>query len=124
MNALTDCPQNHIFVFGSNLNGVHGRGAAKTARLEYGARLGVGVGPTGMAYAIPTKDGRFQSLPLAEINLYVERFLEFARSRQDVAFYVTPIGTGLAGYSHDAIAPMFKGAPNNCYFSEQWETYL
>lgn len=45
-----------VFVFGSNPGGVHGAGAAKTARDMFGAQTGVGEGMTGNAYALPTKD--------------------------------------------------------------------
>lgn len=124
MKTLEQCPQGHIFVFGSNLMGVHGRGAARTARTVYGATLGIGSGRTGRAYAIPTKDRKLQPLPLNDIERHVLRFIAFAADHSDTAFYVTPIGTGLAGYTHAEIAPLFKSAPDNCYFIEDWRPYL
>ena len=105
---------NPIFVFGSNLAGRHGKGAALWARLHRGAEYGVGVGPTGRAYAIPTKDRQLQTLSLPSIQRYVTQFLVYAESRPDLDFQVTPIGCGLAGYKPDQIAPMFLGAPANC----------
>jgi hypothetical protein len=100
-----------IFVFGSNRAGIHGAGAALTAKKKYGARQHVGEGLQGNSYAIPTKDERIETLPLVEIRKGVDRFLAFARSRHDLSFFVTRIGCGLAGYSDTDIGPMFAGAP-------------
>lgn len=118
-----------IFVFGSNLAGRHGKGAALEAREKWGAKYGVPVGRTGNAYAIPTKDGRggaslsdpAQTLPLVAIRTFVERFLDYARANPDLTFMVTPIGTGLAGYSYEEIAPLFRRAPSNCKFVKGFE---
>lgn len=103
-----------IFVFGSNLAGIHGAGAADYARRNYGAELGVGVGPTGKAYAIPTKDRELNTLSLEVIANYVKDFLCYARIHPDLDFFVTAIGCGLAGYIPEQIAPMFNPAPENC----------
>lgn len=107
-----------IFVFGSNLAGRHGRGAAKAAVEKYGAIYGQGIGLQGSSYAIPTKDRYIKTLPLYIIANYVKDFLTFANSHPELTFQVTPIGCGLAGYSPEQIAPMFKGAPNNCILPE------
>jgi hypothetical protein len=118
-----------IFVFGSNLGGIHGSGAARVAREEFGAKLFVGVGPCGMSYAIPTKNEDVsRSLPLHVIKLYVEQFLEHVwmeyADHAEQKFWVTAIGCGLAGFKHSEIAPMFRGAPDNCSFPDSWEPYL
>lgn len=109
-----------IFVFGSNLAGRHGKGAAKTALMEYGATYGVGTGPTGNAYAIPTKDVNLKTLPLSDISLYVLDFIEYAKIHNDRKFLVTRIGCGLAGYKDEDIIPMFSSAPSNCYLPDGW----
>jgi hypothetical protein len=109
-----------VFVFGSNLAGRHGKGAALRARQEFGAVYGVGQGPTGQAYAIPTKDHQLRTLQLAHIARSVHDFLAYARARPGDSFEVTPVGTGLAGYSHEDIAPMFAGAPDNCLLCQRW----
>lgn len=103
-----------IFVFGSNLAGRHGAGAALYAKHHYGAINGQGEGPQGRSYAIPTKDARLRPLPLVRIREGVERFLVFAAEHPELRFYVTPIGCGLAGYKPEQIAPMFNDAPTNC----------
>lgn len=114
-------PHEFIFVFGSNLAGRHGRGAAATARKHCGAVYGVGVGRTGTAYAIPTKDHWLNVLPLDTIALHVSDFLTYAREHPELHFYVTKIGCGLAGYKETDIAPLFKGAPDNCGLPNGWQ---
>lgn len=124
-----------IFVFGSNLAGRHGRGAAHVALCGYGAIYGVGVGPQGQSYAIPTKDQNIESMELYAIKRYVDQFLQYANHYQSLneyfsgygpqtTFFVTGIGCGLAGYKPSDIAPMFKGAPANCSFPDVWKSYL
>lgn len=109
-----------IFVFGSNLAGRHGKGAALHARQKYGAVYGVGIGLTGRAYAIPTKDKNLLTLPLHLIEQYVADFVVYAKANPDLTFQVTRVGCGLAGYADHQIAPMFKGAPKNCMLPAEW----
>lgn len=115
-------PPEMIFVFGSNLAGRHGKGAALTARQQYGAEYGVGIGLTGQSYAIPTKDHEIRPLPLAVVSHHIAEFVKFSKQGQH-NFYVTPVGTGLAGFSHAMIAPLFRGSIN-CWFPREWEKYL
>lgn len=102
-----------IFVFGSNLAGRHGKGAALYARQKHGAIYGQGIGLQGNSYAIPTKDHRIKTLPLLEIEKHVNQFLQFAANNPQLQFYVTAIGCKLAGYKPAQIAPMFKNHPIN-----------
>jgi hypothetical protein len=102
-----------IFVFGSNLAGRHGAGAAKFARENHGAVYGKGIGHHGNSYAIPTKDVNIRTLSLDKIKPYVDDFLEYAKNNPSLIFKLTPIGCGLAGYSPKDIAPMFVNAPLN-----------
>lgn len=113
-----------VFVFGSNLAGRHGAGAALWARQRRGAIYGKGVGMQGNSYAIPTKDAQLKTLPLWKIKPYVEDFLAFARGRPDLTFQLTPIGCGLAGYKSDHIAPMFRGAPANVLIPDEFIPFL
>ena len=108
INKLTD---NQVFVFGSNLSGIHGKGAARMAHQYYNAEWGIGVGFTGVCYAIPTKDyGILRTLKLNEIKIYVNDFIETAKQFSDYTFLVTRIGCGLAGYRDEEIATLFKDA--------------
>ena len=114
---------NYIFVFGSNLAGRHGKGAASFARLHHGAIYGKGSGPQGHSYAIPTKDRNIKTLPLEDIKQEVDQFISYAKEHPLLVFKVTRIGCGLAGYTDHQIAPMFKHAPNNCILPEGWREY-
>lgn len=109
-----------VFVFGSNLAGRHGKGAALAAVKEYGAIYGQGTGLQNNAYAIPTKDHRIQTMRLDYIAGHIREFLRFAEQNPNLEFIVTPIGTGLAGYPVELIAPMFHFAPSNCLLPEGW----
>ena len=113
---------NNIFVFGSNLAGRHGKGAALYARQHKGAIYGQGIGFRGQSYAIPTKDMYLRTLPLNVIGDYVDQFITFAYLHPELTFQVTRIGCGLAGYSDSQIAPLFRNAPNNCILPEGWDT--
>ena len=101
---------NEYFVFGSNLAGRHGKGAAKQAKNSFGAQLGIGVGYTGNCYAIPTKDNNIKTLKISNIKKYVERFIQTAEHNLNKIHLVTEIGCGLAGYSVEEIAPLFNRA--------------
>lgn len=113
-----------IFVFGSNLAGRHGRGAANTAYRYYGAIYNVGEGRMGQSYAIPTKRADLSVLSLTEIMLYTQRFIDHAKANPNERFFVTAIGTGLAGYRHEQIAPFFSDAPDNCRLPPEWVKLL
>jgi hypothetical protein len=108
-----------IFVFGSNLAGRHGAGAAYEAHQRWGAVMGKGVGLHGNSYAIPTKDHQIQTMPVEAIAPYVTAFVEFAARNPEMSFLVTAIGCGLAGHSPDDIAPLFAGATENVFLSEK-----
>lgn len=113
-----------IFVFGSNLAGRHGKGAALCAVQQHGAIYGQGVGLQGDSYAIPTKDRSIHPLPLYVIRHYVQMFLDFAQKHPTWVFNVTAVGCGLAGYSPSDIAPFFAGAPANCHLPEEFKAVL
>jgi len=120
---MPDLSVHPVFVFGSNLDGYHGKGAAEFALKRRGAIMGQGEGHQGNSYAIPTKGNlnafrRFPILPLQTIMAHVAVFLMYARSRSDLTFQVTPIGCGLAGYTPEAIAPMFENRPDNVLIPE------
>jgi hypothetical protein len=109
-----------IFVFGSNLAGVHGAGAAADALKWYGAKIGIGEGLQGSSYGIPTKGQNIETLALGEIQKHVKTFIEFAKNNPQLQFFVTRIGCGLAGYKDYQIGPLFKDAPENCELPKEW----
>ena len=96
---------NEIFVFGSNLAGAHGGGAARAALNRFGAVWGQGVGLQGQSYAIPTMQGGVET-----IKPYVDEFIDFARQHPELKFLVTRIGCGIAGFRDEEIAPLFTAA--------------
>ena len=102
---ITELKTNEIFVFGSNLAGAHGGGAARLAYHRFGAIWGQGVGLQGQSYAIPTMQGGVET-----IKPYVDEFIRFAQTRPDFKFYVTQIGCGIAGFMVEEIAPLFQAA--------------
>ena len=113
-----------VFVFGSNLAGRHGKGAALWARKHRGAIYGRGEGHHGNSYAIPTKDAELRTLHIDEIHRYVARFLAYARQNSHLQFQLTPIACGLAGYRHEQIAPLFRDAPINVMLPPEFTVEL
>lgn len=114
-----------VFVFGSNLSGIHGAGAAKTAVKKFGAMWGLGTGYYGQTYAIPTKDEDVaKALTIEEIKPYVRAFVAFACMQPHLTFLITRIGCGLAGYTDADIAPLFAELPENCILPEEWIPYV
>jgi DNA-directed RNA polymerase specialized sigma24 family protein len=102
---INSLKENEVFVFGSNLAGMHGGGAARAARLHFGAVMGQGVGIQGQSYAIPTMQGGVDT-----IRPYVDDFIAYACQHPDQRFLVTPIGCGIAGFEPEDIAPLFGAA--------------
>lgn len=103
--------QNEVFVFGSNLNGVHSGGASLMAFRNFGAEWGLAEGPQGQSYAIPT-DIRGEAVGNISVFLkkHIDKFLDYAKVHQDKTFLVTRIGCGTAGFSEDFMAQFFKEA--------------
>ena len=102
---ITHLNKGEIFVFGSNLKGLHGGGAARLAYERFGAIWGQGVGMQGQSYGIPTMHGGVDA-----IKPYVDEFIEFAQNHTEYTFLVTKIGCGIAGFKEEEIAPLFGNA--------------
>jgi hypothetical protein len=102
---ITSLEPNEIFVFGSNLKGMHGGGAAYVAYRKFGAVMGQGVGLQGQSYAIPTMQGGVET-----IRPYVDEFIQFAKQHPELTFLVTRIGCGIAGFTDEEISPLFEAA--------------
>ena len=108
---------NEVFVFGSNLSGSHGGGAALVAYRKFGAIWGQGVGLQGQSYGIPTMHGGVEA-----IKPYVDEFIAFVRQHQDLVFLVTRVGCVIAGFTDNEIAPLFSEAKQleNVYLPRLW----
>lgn len=104
-DKITKLAPDEIFVFGSNLAGRHGGGAALTAMRLFGAEWGKGEGLQGQSYAIPTMQGGVET-----IKPYVDGFLDLAYEWDQTTFLVTRIGCGIAGFKPEEIAPLFDRA--------------
>ena len=124
---IENLQEGEIFVFGSNLSGRHGKGAAKTA-LTWGAIWGQAKGLQGRTYGIPTKDASIRrTLSIDEIRPFVDEFIELAKSRSDLTFLVTLIGCGLAGHKPKDIAPLFESSvevPNIHLPYQFWRKFI
>ena len=111
-DLITELKPHEVFVFGSNLSGKHGGGAARVA-LQWGAEHGNAVGPQGQTYAIPSLGKMNGPTPLEQLDLttiqaFVDAFAAYAQSKPAHKFYVTPIGCGIAGFTAEDIAPIFE----------------
>lgn len=115
-----------IFVFGSNLLGIHGKGAALYALQHHGAILGKGNGEQGTSYAIPTKISPNKPMPIASIWDYVWEFMHWIRAHRNHTYLLTPIGCGLAGHKPEDIAKLFSrfNPPANLKYPREFEPYL
>lgn len=102
---ITHLEPNEIFVFGSNLQGYHGAGAARMALDKFGAVWGQGVGLQGQSYAIPTMEGGVET-----IKPYVDEFIDFVKQHPEYQFLLTRVGCGIAGFTDEEIAPLFGEA--------------
>lgn len=123
---ITELPENGIFVFGSNTEGRHGRGAALTARLKFGAIYGKASKLQGRSYAIITKDLKkgLKSIPLLFIKFQLNDLCLFAEQNADKVFYVTKLGSSLAGYSIEEIKELFESleqVPDNIILPKEYE---
>jgi hypothetical protein len=115
---ITALAEGEVFVFGSHVTGHHAGGAARFAVERFGAIVGQGEGLQGNAYAIPTMG------TLEEMRAAVDRFINFAHSNPDLTFLVTAIGTGIAGWSTDVVAALFRDTPTNVTLPEEFRTVL
>lgn len=110
-SKITSLGAGEVFVFGSNIRGIHGLGAAKDA-VKFGAKSGHYMGICGSTYAIPTKDRNLETFSIEDIRIFVEEFVRYVKLHPEKIFLVTPIGCGLAGLEARQIAPMFSECVN------------
>jgi len=114
---ITELQPGEIFVFGSNLQGMHAGGAAYVAHRKFGAIWGQGVGLQGQSYGIPTMQGGVET-----VRPYVNEFIQFAKDHPELTFLVTRIGCGIAGFTDAEMAPLFEKAHSieNVILPEGW----
>jgi hypothetical protein len=127
-NHIKELKENEIFVFGSNKQARHGKGAALTARNKFGAIYGQSEGLQGQSYAIITKELRkdYQPVSLQEVKEGVDTFIQFAKDNENLTFYVVELGCNLAYFTVEQIAPLFKSAMTikNIYLPERFVNNL
>lgn len=118
---ITSLKDNQVFVFGSNLAGRHAGGAALYAKEHFGVTEGIGEGLTGQCYAFPTLGFNFEKRKDIDLQFSVYKFFETARENPSKEFLMTPVGTGIAGYSHDEMKALFNNPPENVVLPEEWK---
>lgn len=117
---ITHLKRNQIFVFGSNLAGIHAGGAARYAREHFGAVEGVGEGLTGQCYAFPTLDKNFKQLNDERQHRAAWKFFNYARENPDKTFLLTKVGCGIAGQPEWYMKSLFKKSPENVVKPQGW----
>ncbi len=122
---ITELSDDEVFVFGSNLLGIHGLGAAKTARELFGAELGVGEGMTGRCYAFPTLGSPYGSgneykFSVRKLEQARDRFYTTVNEHPELVFLLTKVGCGLAGYLEEDMISLFSGSPQNVVKPAGW----
>jgi hypothetical protein len=123
-SIITTLPPDTVFVFGSNMAGKHHGGAAAIAVSHFGALLGVGRGWSGQSFAIPTMNEHLQQMPLSQIQHYVDDFKLYTKNHPKTKYFLTAIGCGIAGYTTEEIAPMFKGISRNVIFPASFRPFV
>ncbi len=118
---ITVLQPNEVFVFGSNTRGAHGKGAAKQAYRDFGAKWGIGEGLTGQSYAFPTLDGRLRQLPVQDLVASVKRLYACCAAHPNKRFMLTKVGCGLAGYPEATMRGLFREPPHNLVLPEDWK---
>lgn len=123
-DTTTQLAANCVFVFGSNMAGQHHDGAARVAAQHFGALQGVARGWMGQSYAIPTLNEHLQSMPLSQIEHYVNDFKIYTHNHPRQHYFITALGCGMAGYKVSEIAPLFKGISENVILPESFKAYV
>jgi len=117
---ITQLKENQIFIFGSNLNGAHGAGAARQAHDDFGAEYGVGEGVTGQSYAFPTLNKNMQKVPTEALEASRDKLFAFAQANPQLEFLLTKVGCGLAGFPEEEMESLFDVVPENIIKPKEW----
>jgi len=118
---ITELKENEVFVFGSNLAGIHGAGAARQAYKQFGAALGVGEGLTGQCYAFPTLGPKLEKIPIERMEEARDSLYSCCAELPEKTFLLTKVGCGLAGYDELEMRALFTRPPKNLIVPEGWE---
>jgi len=118
---ITKLKENEIFVFGSNLAGSHGGGAAKYAKDNFGAEEGVGEGFTGKCYAFPTLGTHLEMRKDSELKISVAKLYKACEVNSDKTFLLTAVGTGIAGYPVEYMKHLFDNPPANLTLPDEFK---
>jgi len=106
--SIEKLEENEVFVFGSNMAGSHGGGAARYAKDHFGAEDGVGEGITGQCYAFPTLNTDYSKREIHELIYSKAKLYHVALEHPEKTFLVTKVGCGIAGFSLEAMQEVFK----------------
>lgn len=117
---ITQLAPKEIFVFGSNLAGSHGAGAARQAHVQFGARLGCGEGLTGQSFAFPTLNHNLDQLPMHRLEEARDNLYLTCEEHPELRFLLTKVGCGLAGYVESEMRALFANPPSNLILPEDW----
>ena len=117
---ITELKDNELFVFGSNLAGIHAGGAALQAKEQFGAEEGIGEGLTGRCYAFPTLERDMNKRGDKGLKKSVDRLFSTARALPEKIFLLTKVGCGIAGYDEKSMKSLFINAPENIIKPEYW----
>lgn len=117
---ITSLKENQVFIFGSNLNGAHGAGAARQAHDDFGAEYGVGEGLTGQSYAFPTLDRNMQKVTPEALEVSRDKLFAFAQANSQLEFLLTKVGCGLAGFPKEEMQSLFDVVPDNIIKPNDW----
>jgi len=123
-NLLPENSSEYIFVFGSNLAGIHKTDLGEIAQTYYYAETGISIGLTGNSYAIPIKDRFIRILHINDVKKYVDQFIEFTNNQPDKKFWISDFCIDKKGYKPNQFAILFRGCNNNCNFPLSWKPYL
>ncbi len=119
---ISSLKPNEIFVFGSNLAGEHGGGAARQAHCEFGAEWGVGQGLTGQCYAFPTLGRRLEKVSFTALGFFRDHLYRCCVENPNKTFLLTKVGCGIAGYPEETMRSLFTDPPLNLILPEDWRT--
>jgi hypothetical protein len=120
---ITSLKLNEIFVFGSNLAGRHGRGAALQAAKDFGAKYGIGEGLTGQCYAFPTLTQSFKQRTRSSLERSRDLLYDCCENHPRLTFLLTKVGCGLGGYNEEDMMSLFKDPPDNLILPEEWKEF-